>query len=103
MAAFLLALFVSYQCCIHFFGHAHIVNGAMIVHSHPFSTQTHTHTDGQIVTLANLMEFSGTEPLVFWLDKPILDEAKRNTTCLQQADCFRGVHIGFGLRAPPCS
>ena len=42
----LLALFLTYQVSITLFTHVHIVNGVMIVHSHPSSEKHHTHTTG---------------------------------------------------------
>ena len=46
----LLALFLTYQVSITLFTHVHIVNGVMIVHSHPSSEKHHTHTTGQVIT-----------------------------------------------------
>ena len=46
----LLLLFVLYWCGITLFTHSHVVNGVVIVHSHPFSSE-HTHTKGQFETI----------------------------------------------------
>lgn len=59
---FLLTLFVAYQASITMFSHVHYVNGVMIVHSHPSDDNQHTHTEGQILTLALVSHWSGTEP-----------------------------------------
>lgn len=50
----LLALFLTYQVSITLFTHVHIVNGVMIVHSHPSSEKHHTHTTGQVISIAHL-------------------------------------------------
>ena len=60
----LLSLFVSFQVCITVFGHAHQINGALLVHSHPFTKAQHNHSEGQILTLAQLSSFVGLEPVV---------------------------------------
>lgn len=59
----MLALFVAYQASITLFAHVHYVNGVMLVHSHPSSDNQHTHTEGQILTLAQISSFDGIEPL----------------------------------------
>lgn len=58
----LLSLFLAYQASVTMFTHAHIVNGVMIVHSHPSSQKQHTHTEGQVITIAHLASFHGVEP-----------------------------------------
>ena len=60
----LLSLFVSFQVCITVFGHAHQINGALLVHSHPFTKAQHNHSEGQILTLAQLSSFVGLEPVI---------------------------------------
>jgi len=62
LSLMLLSLFLTYQVCLTAFGHGHSVNGSILVHSHPFSTQQHTHSEGQFHTLAQLSFFCGLEP-----------------------------------------
>ena len=50
----LLTLFLAYQIGITSFTHVHIVNGVMIVHSHPSSDKNHKHTTGQVISIAHL-------------------------------------------------
>ena len=57
----LLTLFLAYQASITMFAHVHYVNGVMIVHSHPSTDSEHTHTQSQILTLAQVSEWAGTE------------------------------------------
>ena len=49
-----LTLFVAYQASITMFAHVHYINGVTIVHSHPSADNDHTHTDGQLLTLAHV-------------------------------------------------
>ena len=44
------------------FAHVHYINGVTIVHSHPSADNDHTHTDGQLLTLAHVSEWTGVEP-----------------------------------------
>ena len=59
---FLLALFLTYQVSITMFTHVHIINGVMIVHSHPSSDDHHTHTAGQVITIAHIGSYQTPEP-----------------------------------------
>lgn len=55
-AAALAVLFSWYWCTITFFAHMHEVDGVRIVHSHPFtgSSASHTHSAGQMQTISFL-------------------------------------------------
>ena len=57
----LLTLFLAYQASITMFAHVHYVNGVMLVHSHPSADSQHTHTESQILTLAQVSHWSGLE------------------------------------------
>ena len=65
----LLTLFLAYQASITMFAHVHYVNGVMIVHSHPSADSEHTHTQSQILTLAQVSEWAGTEPVFVTLSE----------------------------------
>lgn len=56
----LLTLFALYWCGITLFTHSHVVNGVIVVHSHPYSVE-HTHTQGQLETIfyLSLLQTSG--------------------------------------------
>ena len=56
----LLLVFASYWCGITLFTHSHVVNGVIVVHSHPFKAG-HTHTDTQLETIfyLSLLQTSG--------------------------------------------
>lgn len=97
----LLTLFVAYQVCITMFSHVHYVNGVMIVHSHPSADHRHTHTEGQIVTMAQVASFFTTEPVqteLVRVQPPLLCrlEYNRNTDFQTALHAHR-----IYLRAPP--
>ena len=97
----LLTLFVMYQVSITMFAHMHYVNGVMIVHSHPSTDSEHTHTESQILTLAQMSEWAGTEPVFVTLSEVSLSvfdslECEREAKTL--SDLFSH---SISLRAPP--
>ena len=57
----LLTLFVAYQASITMFAHVHYINGVSIVHSHPSADNDNTNTDGQLLTLSHVSEWTGVE------------------------------------------
>ncbi|MCB6963284.1 MULTISPECIES: hypothetical protein [Phocaeicola] len=97
----LLTLFLTYQVSITLFTHVHIVNGVMIVHSHPLSGKHHTHTTGQVISIAHLSTIHTLEAEVqaeMTVFRPLLYvlEYKINTF-RAKALCAQCIH----LRAPP--
>ena len=97
----LLTLFVTYQASITMFAHVHYINGVMIVHSHPSADNEHTHTVSQILTLAQVSEWAGTEPVFVTLAEVSLSvfdtlecERKSRTLSDLYSHCI-------SLRAPP--
>lgn len=97
---FLLTLFVSYQIGISMFSHVHYVNGVMIVHSHP-SSDNHTHTEGQILTLTQVSNYVGTQPVLAELAElylPVLYTLQ----CHRELVICQSQHSQcISLRAPP--
>ena len=64
MKCFLPLLFIAYLGGITLFTHSHVVNGVIIVHSHPFKGQ-HEHTEVQLETIFYLASFvSSSLPLL---------------------------------------
>lgn len=57
---FLLGLFILYWCGITLFMHSHVVNGVVVVHSHPFKAE-HSHTKSQLETIfyLSILQTSG--------------------------------------------
>ncbi len=100
---FLLALFLTYQVSITMFTHVHIINGVMIVHSHPSSDDHHTHTAGQVITIAHIGSYQTPEPEAgvsnVTVECPLLYVLGLNTNTFRAvAPHTHCVH----LRAPSC-
>ena len=97
----LLILFVTYQVSITMFAHMHYVNGVMIVHSHPSTDNEHTHTEGQILTLAQMSEWVGTEPFFVTLSEVSLSVFD-TLECEREAKTLLDFYLhSISLRAPP--
>jgi len=57
-ATMLLLVFVGFFVSISFFKHKHLVNGVLIVHSHPFSpTENHSHSADATNLIQHLSHF----------------------------------------------
>ena len=98
---FLLVLFLAFQVSISMFSHIHYINGVMMVHSHPSTDNEHTHTEGQILTLANVSHWVGIEPVCVTLNEV-------SFSMYDTLECKRDFHFLGGsythcisLRAPP--
>ena len=98
---FLLTLFVGYQVSISMFTHVHYINGVMIVHSHPSNDNQHTHTQGQILTMAQMSEWATVEPDFVTLGEVnlsvIYSLVCNRSSCYVQDKCTNCI----SLRAPP--
>ena len=97
----LLTLFLAYQASITMFAHVHYGNGVMIVHSHPAADSEHTHTQSQILTLAQVSEWAGTEPVFVTLAEVSLSVFD-TLECERQSQTLSDIHSHcISLRAPP--
>lgn len=102
-ASLFLTVFVVYYAIISAYAHVHVVNGVMVVHSHPFSDQ-HTHTAGRTLVLHYLTDFHSLEAsgsqFVCSPFQPVLliDYTEHVPICL-----LPEFGPGIGLRAPPYS
>ena len=97
----MLTLFLPYQASITMFAHVHYVNGVMIVHSHPSADSEHTHTQSQILTLAQVSEWAGTEPVFVTLAEVSLSVFD-TLECERQSQTLSDIHSHcISLRAPP--
>ncbi|MBB4045444.1 hypothetical protein GGR06_003258 [Bacteroides reticulotermitis] len=103
MRYFLPILFVSYMASITFFGHVHVVNGVVVVHSHPFkksANHQHSTVELQLIHFLSILTVDDLPPtlsiaqfipsLLFTL----LDNC-------QSLSCHAPYHGVVGLRAPP--
>ncbi len=98
---FLPLIFIAYLGGITLFTHSHVVNGVIIVHSHPFKGE-HQHTEVELETIFFLSSFAASDSLftpfstsVFLvllclLAVPAVERIKQERTC-----------CGIYLRAPP--
>lgn len=102
-ASLFLTVFLVYYAIISAYAHVHVVNGVMVVHSHPFSDQ-HTHTAGQTLVLHYLTDFHSLEASApQFVESPfqpvfLIDYSEHVPTCL-----LPEFYSGLGLRAPPFS
>ena len=97
----LLILFVAYQASITMFAHMHYVNGVMIVHSHPSADNDHTHTDGQLLTLAHVSEWTGVE-LAFVTLSEVFLSVFDTIGCERKSKVLSDLYSHcISLRAPP--
>ncbi|WP_044468094.1 hypothetical protein [Bacteroides uniformis] len=94
-------LFIAYLGGITLFTHSHVVNGVIIVHSHPFKGQ-HGHTEVQLETIFYLASFvsSSFPPL------PVAATVFLVLLCvlsIPATECIKCVKLrgGICLRAPP--
>ena len=91
-----------YQAGVMMFSHVHYINGVMVVHSHP-SKDSHTHTEGQVLTIAHVASFYSTEPNQLCLNDVFLPFL--SDIIFQQLP--QSIQVGnnrlYLLRAPPVS
>ena len=85
---FLPLIFIAYLGGITLFTHSHVVNGVIIVHSHPFKGE-HSHTEAQVETIF-FLSASILLVLLCLLATPIVEHIKLAKAC-----------CGIYLRAPP--
>ena len=98
---FLPLIFIAYLGGITLFTHSHVVNGVIIVHSHPFNG-AHKHTEVELETIFFLSSFAASDSLLTpfsasillvllcLLATPIVEHIKLAKAC-----------CGIYLRAPP--
>ena len=98
---FLLTLFLAFQVGITMFAHVHYVNGVMMVHSHPSADNEHTHSEGQILTLAKISDWGSTEPVFVTLSEVHLS-VFATLECERKSQALRDLYAHcISLRAPP--
>lgn len=98
---FLPLIFIAYLGGITLFTHSHVVNGVIIVHSHPFKGE-HQHTEVELETIFFLSSFAASGSLftpssttVFWALLCLLAVPAVERIKLIRTGC------GMYLRAPP--
>ena len=101
MKFFLPLLFLTYWGGVTLFTHSHVVNGVIIVHSHPFKAG-HQHTESQAETIFFLDHYVASSVPVLLVAVPcfcallgLLVVARTSRLCLRRPE------DGICLRAPP--
>ena len=98
---FLPLLFIAYLGGITLFTHSHVVNGVIIVHSHPFKGE-HSHTEAQVETIFFLSSFVASSlPAILFVASAFLILLRvLSVPAVEHTKCVR-VRCGISLRAPP--
>lgn len=97
----LLALLLAYQASITLFAHAHYVDGVMTVHSHPFTDSEHTHTESQMLAIAQVSRWTTTEPTIVTLTD-VMSPVFNTPECEYKSCAFWDIDSHCTpLRAPP--
>ena len=98
---FLPLLFIAYLGGITLFTHSHVVNGVIIVHSHPFKGE-HSHTEAQVETIFFLSSFVASSlPAILFVASALLVLLRvLSVPAVEHIKCVR-VRCGISLRAPP--
>ena len=100
---FLPILFVSYLVSFTFFAHVHVVNGVMVVHSHPFKDK-HSHPTGQTLVLHHLTHFNSLEAgPAAGIEAPDVKLIHTSYSEYAVAHATPDYNSGIYLRAPPVS
>ncbi|MGM9763991.1 MAG: hypothetical protein ACI3ZQ_08235 [Candidatus Cryptobacteroides sp.] len=102
-SALLLALFVFFFASTNLFTHVHEGPEGRIVHSHPWSGKSHSHTDAQchIIQLLSSNIFQAGEEENF--EFPVLSLETYISNILPEIYVNKIFHHVLGLRAPPAS
>lgn len=100
LAFSLLALFSIYYGSIVVFAHVHVVNGVMLVHSHPFK-HTHAHTPEQFLVLQSASAFHSLEAELPGLPQVILPLLYELSSDLSVCQVVLELTDAIRLRAPP--
>ena len=94
---FLPLLFIAYLGGITLFTHSHVVNGVIIVHSHPFKGE-HSHTEAQVETIFFLSSFV---PAILFAASAFLILLRVLSVPAVEHVKYVRVRCGISLRAPP--
>lgn len=100
VACGLAILFASYYVTTALFAHVHVVNGVILVHSHPF-TKSHSHNDGQTLALHFLSSFYSLEAGQTDIALPNLYLLCSLDEKLEISPVVSSYAAGIYLRAPP--
>ena len=99
--ALLLLLFAFFFASTNLFPHVHEGEAGRIVHSHPWSAESHSHTDVQYQALQLLSNNTFQSEELFHLDVPFLIFEEEISSPLPETFISTIVLHILGLRAPP--
>ncbi len=100
IASLLIALFVGYVGSTTFFVHEHKVGDVIVIHSHPFTSSSHSHSATALLTLSWISHFYSLSVLVSDGLNTILQLMYKMTLVeIQQLDYT--LYFVLSLRAPP--
>lgn len=93
-------LFASYYTCVTFFAHIHQYSWGDVIHSHPSSSESHSHTTEALRLIDYLSHLTLTfNGIVFYLT--ILNAAKTAFTAFHINNTVYSLICGSLLRGPP--
>lgn len=99
----LLTVFMAYYAIISVYAHVHVVNGVMVVHSHPFKDK-HSHPTGQTLVLHHLTQFQSLEAgTAVEIEAPDVKLIHKSYNVYVVAHAMPDYNSGIYLRAPPVS
>lgn len=102
-AVMFITVFMAYYAIISVYAHVHIVNGVMVVHSHPFKGK-HSHTSGQTLVLHYLTQFQSLEAgTAVEIEAPDVKLIHKSYNVYVVAHALPCYNSGIYLRAPPVS
>lgn len=102
-ATMLLTVFMAYYAIISVYAHVHVVNGVMVVHSHPFKDK-HSHPTGQTLVLHYLTHFNSPEAgPAAEIEAPDVKLINTSYSEYVVANTMPDYNSGLHLRAPPVS
>lgn len=95
---FLPLLFIAYLGGITLFTHSHVVNGVIIVHSHPFKGE-HSHTEAQVETIFFLSSFVASSlPAILFAASAFLILLRHQLACTTCSSLTIGVPLPFFIK-----
>lgn len=98
----LLILFVSYSVGISYFPHKHIIDGKVVVHSHPFSaTEHHTHSTGTVQLIQLLSAYVTQAVVSVLLVSVLLSCIHKLLIVSYSGETVSPVSYRYCLRPPP--
>ena len=100
-SALSLLLFAFFFASTNLFTHVHEGENGRIVHSHPWSANSHSHTDAQYQTILLLSGYTFQQENEFHLEVPYLTAKVELSTPFSEIRISNLIEHILGFRAPP--